>query len=221
MIPKNQSAMQHTYNHLSNKAKKGTRGLTLVESLVAISILVISVFGPMSIVSQAIRTAYLTRDQMTAFYLAQESIEYVRNVRDKNSMMFDQAGAWLYDMEYYSQGAPFPQINNAGTLSPVTYYMTIEPTTTGNQPGYRLTGCAASCPKINVNRLTREYGAPTVGGDIVPSIYTREITFWNTAAGADPVTGELVVQVVMKWSHNGNAYRYVVRDYLKNWKLAP
>ena len=62
------------------------RGLTLVETLVAISILTIAVVGPLGIIAQALHTSYYTRDQMTAYYLAQEAIEYVRNIRDNQSI---------------------------------------------------------------------------------------------------------------------------------------
>lgn len=59
-------------------------GFTLIETLVAISILLIAVAGPMVVVSQALTTSYYARDQITAFYLAQDAIEYIRNTKDTN-----------------------------------------------------------------------------------------------------------------------------------------
>lgn len=60
------------------------RGFTLVETLVAISLLTIAVVAPMSLTTQSLSSAYYARDQMTAFHLAQEAIESMRHIRDGN-----------------------------------------------------------------------------------------------------------------------------------------
>ncbi len=60
------------------------RGFTLIETLVAVSLMVIAIVAPMSLVSQALTTAYYARDQVAAYSLAQEAIEAVRAVRDGN-----------------------------------------------------------------------------------------------------------------------------------------
>ncbi|MDP3645694.1 MAG: type II secretion system protein [bacterium] len=60
------------------------RGFTLVETLVAISLLTIAIVAPMSLTTQSLSAAYYSRDQVTAFFLAQEAIEGVRSVRDGN-----------------------------------------------------------------------------------------------------------------------------------------
>ena len=67
-------------NHYSSQHK----GFTLVETLVAISLLMLAILGPLSISSAGLRNSAYARDQITAYYLAQEGIEYVRYVRDDN-----------------------------------------------------------------------------------------------------------------------------------------
>lgn len=64
--------------------RKGQAGFTLVEAMVAIAILSISITGPLVIAQKGIASAIYSRDQVTAFYLAQEAVEYIRNVRDTN-----------------------------------------------------------------------------------------------------------------------------------------
>lgn len=59
-------------------------GLTLIETLVAVSLLAVAIMAPMSLTTQSLSSAYYARDQMTAFHLAQEAIESVRSVRDEN-----------------------------------------------------------------------------------------------------------------------------------------
>lgn len=50
--------------------------------MVAITILTIAVAGPLYAANRAIVAAEISRDQLTASYLAQEGIEYVRSIRD-------------------------------------------------------------------------------------------------------------------------------------------
>lgn len=62
------------------------KGFTLVETLVAISILLIAVVGPMSAIGASITQLGVARDQMIAVNLAQEGIETVRQIRDSNML---------------------------------------------------------------------------------------------------------------------------------------
>ncbi len=63
---------------------KQEHGFTLIETLVAVSLMVVAIVAPMSLVSQSLTTAYYARDQVAAYSLAQEGIETVRAVRDGN-----------------------------------------------------------------------------------------------------------------------------------------
>lgn len=60
------------------------KGFTIMETLVAIFILLISITGPMVFSQNGLRAAFQSRDQVTAFYLAQDAVEFVKNVRDHN-----------------------------------------------------------------------------------------------------------------------------------------
>ncbi len=57
-------------------------GFTLVETLIALSIFTTSLLGLMVISSQGISGTNFARNQLTASYLAEEGIEYVRVIRD-------------------------------------------------------------------------------------------------------------------------------------------
>ncbi len=64
--------------------KPSSPGFTLIETLVAVTLLAVAIAAPMSLTTQSLSSAYYARDQMTAFHLAQEAIESVRAVRDGN-----------------------------------------------------------------------------------------------------------------------------------------
>jgi prepilin-type N-terminal cleavage/methylation domain-containing protein len=57
-------------------------GFSLVETLVAITILLIVIVGPMTIVSSAARSTSFASEQVTAFFLAQEGAELVEKARN-------------------------------------------------------------------------------------------------------------------------------------------
>lgn len=68
------------------------KGFTLIETLVAVTVLTLAVAGPFNALRGALLNSYIARDQLVATSLAQEGIEYVRSVRDANYL----AGAsWL------------------------------------------------------------------------------------------------------------------------------
>lgn len=60
------------------------RGFTVIEAFVGIAVLLIGVVGPMVLVNKNFQSARFSRDQITAYYLAQEAIEVVRQIRDDN-----------------------------------------------------------------------------------------------------------------------------------------
>lgn len=68
------------------------RGFTIIEAFVGITILLIGLVGPLMLVNSNLQAGRFSRDQITAYYLAQEAIEMVREVRDENFLEGDD---WL------------------------------------------------------------------------------------------------------------------------------
>jgi len=67
-------------------------GFTLIESLVSLSIVTLAIVGPISLASTSINASRVVREQLTAFYLAQEGIEIIRNERDINRLFVGAPG---------------------------------------------------------------------------------------------------------------------------------
>ena len=67
---------------MTNRPTK--KGFTLIETLVAIAVLVIAIAGPLTIANKALTSALYSRDQSIASNLAQESMEIIKNTRDNN-----------------------------------------------------------------------------------------------------------------------------------------
>lgn len=71
-----------------------TVGFTLIEALVAISILMIAIASPMTLAQKGLSSASLSKDQMIAAFLAQDAIEAVKNIRDQIAVS-QTTGDWL------------------------------------------------------------------------------------------------------------------------------
>src|SRR3569623_1745590 len=88
------------------------RGLTLIETLVAVMILASAVAGPLTIASRALNNARVAKDQITAFNLAQDGVEYVRFARDTNTL---GGNDWLTGTGGTSAGIDLtPCVSSAG-----------------------------------------------------------------------------------------------------------
>lgn len=71
-------------------------GFSLLETVVAISILMITIVGPLSLASKGIVFADYVQNEITGFYLAQEAMEAIRNIRDSN---IKNDGDWLHNIQ--------------------------------------------------------------------------------------------------------------------------
>src|SRR3989338_6121163 len=68
------------------RTRSKTKGFTIIESLIAISILLTAIAGAGSAVQTGISSYIFSKDQIIAFYLAQEGFEQIRNIRDENGL---------------------------------------------------------------------------------------------------------------------------------------
>lgn len=73
-------------------------GYSLVEVLVAVTILLLAIISPMTIAAKGLQSAYYAREQATALFLAQEGIELIVAMRNDAYIAAiqggDLAGAW-------------------------------------------------------------------------------------------------------------------------------
>lgn len=72
------------------------RGFTLVETLVAIAVLLLAISGPLTIASRSFFAARFSKDNLTAVYLAGEGVELVRAHRAKNIL---EGSDWLSGLD--------------------------------------------------------------------------------------------------------------------------
>jgi len=74
---------------------KKQAGFSILEVVVAFSVITMGMIGVSSLITQNIQVQYVNKDNLIAFQLAQEGLELARNKRDKNWL---EGKDWLSDI---------------------------------------------------------------------------------------------------------------------------
>ncbi|HUO50130.1 MAG TPA: prepilin-type N-terminal cleavage/methylation domain-containing protein [Candidatus Paceibacterota bacterium] len=180
--------------------KTNSHGFTLLETLVAIAVLMISIVAPMTLAAQSLNAAYYARNQITAYYLAQEAIEVVRSVRDANILTIANGGtANLFD-------------GICPSLAQCTsgYTFTIDSLVA---PSQAIQACSGTCPPLQTNGT--EYGQNYSNqSGWTPTIYTRTVTAKLVNANPD----ELRISVKVTWQQGSfQTLSFTISENLYRW----
>lgn len=125
---------QHVDLRVSRAGNRG--GFTLVEILVAITILLVAVTGPMAAIGRSLTQMVLVRDNVIAINLAQEAIEIVRQKRDSNFLAGGNWMAGLNPVGYVADVGSGPSLTSCGgACAPEPVY--IDPNNGPNNGLYR------------------------------------------------------------------------------------
>lgn len=173
------------------KKHKLKHGFTLIETLVAITILSAAVAGPMVLSIKNIGTAAVSQDQLVAFYLGQEVFEYVKNTRDTN--LLNESSDWLAGLDNCkisgSAGCYIDVIKNPVTVTDC--------------------GTVACSNKFKFDSQNYNY------------ISGNETVFARTVKIDNPVNGnndEAKITVSVKWTGKYGEKTMNLQDNIFNWR---
>lgn len=166
------------------------RGFTLVETLVAITIIALAMVGPLYAVQQSLNASRSARDQLVASSLAQEAVEYVRSIRDANYLAVLGGGtrSWLQGVD-----------GTGGTTNCATPCI-VDPVRG------TVSNTIAPLKLTSSNLYTQQAGSPNTP-------FTRTVQI----AAVPGSTTEVVVTVQVTWSTNGKPYTVTLTERLHNW----
>lgn len=168
--------------------KKDVTGFTLIETIIAITVLVTTIVGPITLSVRSISAAIVSQNQITAFYLGQEALEYILNVRDSNLL---QGEDWLNGLS--------PCWNTNGCYADV--------------PRDNLSACSANCPKIKYDESGGYYYNYQTGQD---TIFTRIIKIdKNVPGNSDEARIEVTISWPEKF---GGQKSFTIQRDIFNWK---
>ncbi len=171
------------------------RGFTLIETLVAVSLLTIAIMAPMTLTQQSLSGAYYARDQITAYNLAQEGIESVRAIRDGQILSI-------------SQTADASGIDLFGSI-PVNQDFIIDGLETN--PETAMETCVDECPPLQLSPDGSLYG---YGPGWTDTKFTRTLRASYVGASED----EIQLSVTVSWIlDSGQARTFSIYENVYRW----
>jgi Tfp pilus assembly protein PilV len=186
-------------------------GFTLIEAMIAITVLTLSVAGPLFTASRAIDAAQLSSYQLTASYLGQESIEYMRAMRDDEYLLAYKAGDTNISTTAWNN---FLNGSDPGSITQCrTKTCTFDPTAHGGMgtgSGFALNQCTGStCTPLYL-----------AGGVYTQQNYSGATVtpFTRTVQAIDVSTTEEKIVSTVSWNFHGTPYSVVITDHLTPWQ---
>lgn len=181
------------------------RGFTLVETLVAVSLLAITIVLPYYAIQRSLVATYTARDELIASALAQEAVEYVRALRDTNYLYNSDQGniprSWLYGVD-----------GSSGSVNCRNNKCTLDPTKTT---------AIAACPTASgcTSRLylstTNLYNQASSGTQTKFIRYFQLSCLDGTSCDLSNAR-DVRVTATVTWNYHGTQ-TVTVTDVLSNW----
>lgn len=185
---------------------KKNKSFTIVEITVAMSIFVLVIGGSIVLVQQTLSMVTLAEQRLAAFYLAQEGVELVRNIRDNNWLrqQIDFSYYWdtgfPHDSPAYAQSYEIDYSDSGlSSMSGSPRYLCLD-----SDSGYsydNCAGCSGSSPSSNCTKFTRVIKISRDRLDSSP--YGRN----------DPI----IIESHVNWNSKGKNHEAVLQIKLYNW----
>lgn len=174
------------------------RGFSLIETLVAITVLIGAIAGPLTLASQGIKAASLFKNQLIASNLAQEGMELVHAKRDSNIL---QGKGWMEDIT--------DSITRCGDVG---CYVRYDPTKNDFTQIIFQPCDAIGCPKFFVTPEGWYAQKPVKETGDAETTFRRTIRVTNVAAGR-----EVKVETELAWQERFSTLTFDLEERLLKW----
>lgn len=187
------------------------KGFTLIETMIAVFILVIAMNGLLGLIASSLFQARYAKNEMVANYLTQEVIDYIRN--DRDTTVFKGGGDWVtvFQAKYNPAGC---FTANGCDIEPAKSSSNI--TSCSVAPG---SGFTLPCKMLNyddtasgssTNKSFYTYSTPT---GYTSSNFKRQV---KMSVGS--IADEIDIKVTIEWLNGSLVRSKVTRVSLLNWQ---
>lgn len=194
--------------------QKNNQGFTLIETMIAVFVLAIALNGLLGLISSSLFSARYSKNDITANYLIQEAIDYVRNDRDTTAFQkVATGGGWVNFLNKYGYAGSTLCFTAAGCeIEPANIITTnINACTTSHNGNFG----TIDCKLFNYDEAATNKSIYTYQSGGVVSNFKRQVTM---SMNANNSPDELDVKVTVEWL-NGNLVRSrTSRISLLNWQ---
>jgi prepilin-type N-terminal cleavage/methylation domain-containing protein len=192
-----------------NTIKNSSKGFTLIETLVSLLIFSVSIVALISITAGGVSDTNFVKKKQSAYLLAQEGVELVRNIRDTALRSEISWVTFLSDPDV-AANCVITQQNPVGCT--IDSYLLAQ----GNSISSALSACANNvCPELRRETTpasqTSGFYQYMAGPD---SGYTRTIKIQKVFNG-HPGEKEVISEV--SWEHGGNTSSVTMSEIITSW----
>lgn len=188
-------------------------GLTLLETVVAVTLLFVATMGPLTLMTKSLSDFYASQNKLVALHLAQEGIELVRVVREHNAIcdFLEPGWPWRSDSDgtglilgsnLKADATEWTDTFTCGEVTEVTY----------NNPNF-----SGGCSDPILMDSNGHYGY--VSG--TPTIFNRCINVTTTGGPEDGISTPDMMDVVstVTWAERRGPTRAItLQTRLYHWK---
>ena len=185
--------MKNNFNDL----KIYKKGFTLIETLVGISILLVAVIGPLYIAFQGILLPTMAKNQITATFLAQEGIEFVRFRIATNSNMGSIGKDLISTTTVYDLSNCSLQHCIIDTFSDSVFSCSIY--------------AGGKCPYIKYNSTSKKYNY----SDGEDTFFRRYIVINHNNLNDDT---EFQVESKVEWGKPDDLHDVIIKEVIADWR---
>jgi len=187
------------------KNKTPKAGFTLVETLVAVSIFTVSAMALMVVLSDSVANSTYAKKKIIATYLAQEGIEYMRNMRD-TYVLYQPVNSNGWD-DFMVKVSPC-DTENAGVCYFDDLGLDFSDTAISPMKDVAVLPCVSGvCPYLLYDQGMGKYNY-TVGST---TDFIRSIRILNTN------TDEMRVATTVSWTQGSGTYEVTLSANLFDW----
>lgn len=202
------------------RTKDFVRGQSMIEMLVAISIISVSLVGILALVGRSIALNRLTTEQYVATYLAAEGIELVKNLFDHSYLVSSGGGFYGWSgTDGISSGTYFIDFNDTGLSGISGGLCSFVPPLTEARVANFFKNCGASLPYLNFDSVNG-YSYALSG---TPTKFRRVIIIDEPAEGNPVTVGfptlDLRVTSAVGWKSRGGEFVVQLQNHFLPWRI--
>lgn len=208
------------------------KGFTLIETMIAVFVLTAAMAGFFSLLASSLFSARYARNEITANYLLQEAVDYVRN--DRDTVAFQQStngGGWINFLNRYGYNGGvgsdtcFTTTTNFNSAPGCYFEPALSVSLTSPLDAIPVKACTTSadfgtiqCPVFNYDQsgaIHNDYYTYDSTHNLPATKFKRQVVMLvNPTSAGD----ELAMKVTVEWQNGGLTRSKSLVISLLNWQ---